>query len=124
MYYCYSFRRKDYILDDQHIENSLFSKCQSYFNSIEDISIHRAGCQLEQVQLLTALCPRIKYLQFTNTKDIKINDSELVIRFLLNKQNQNTRQLCSLLYFRHNSIDQFQGLKTLIKSERLLDDYI
>jgi hypothetical protein len=75
-------------------------------------------CTLEQIKLLLALCPKLRYLT------INISDSSLepITQFLLNKTNKKSRHLCSLCFSRiYNHWDE--RLDALIKSETLLDDY-
>ncbi|CAF4515039.1 unnamed protein product [Rotaria sp. Silwood2] len=77
------------------------------------------GCTLDQIQLLVALCPRMKHLSIGGF----MTDIESITRFLLNKTNQNTRYLC-LLCFSGTPVNAVQRLDILMKSERLLYDYL
>lgn len=75
-------------------------------------------CSLEKVKLLVALCPRVQYLSIhTFARTV-----EPVIRFVLDRNNGNTRHLSSLNFTRASKI-WLVRVDQLLKSERLLDDY-
>ena len=110
---CYK-RRDDYTSIQQSEEFQFVSNK----NNIENVTCDTA-CKLEQIKLIVALCPRMKYF----TINRRTNHIESIIRFLLDKTNPNTRHLCVLGFSRvwNNWCDK---LDQLIKSETLLDDYI
>ena len=72
---------------------------------------------IDQIKLLVALCPRIQYFA-TNTL---IRDLEAIVRFLLDKDNQNTRHLHSL-HLTRDHCNFFDKINSLIKTESLFDD--
>jgi hypothetical protein len=103
--------------DYASIEESQDFQLVSSANTITNVTVN--ACTLEQIKLLVALCPRLRCLT------IDTFDSALVpiTRFLLDKTNQNTRNLCSLCFLRVWN-DRFERLiDNLIKSESLLDSY-
>ena len=75
-------------------------------------------CSLEKVKLLVSLCPRVQYLSIHTFARVV----ESVIRFLLDRNNVNTRHLSSLRFTRASKI-WLVRVDQLLKSERLLDDY-
>ncbi|CAF1027239.1 unnamed protein product [Adineta steineri] len=80
---------------------------------------YEGKCTLAKLQILIALFSRIQHL----TIDLHDKDFESCIRFLLEKTNRNTNNLCSLCLLSVKNIWR-TGLKTLIESETLLDDYM
>ena len=104
--------------DEHHSieQNELFRKL-SETNTIKHIIFHDR-CTIEKVKLLVALCPRVEDLSIhTFARTV-----EPVVRFLLDRNNPNTRHL-SLLRFTRASRIWLARLDHLLKSERLIDDY-
>ncbi len=87
-------------------------------NIITKVTINKES-NLEKIQLLTAICPRIEYLTINLFKQ----DLEPIVRFLLSKDNKNTRYLSSLCISKQRD-DLMTTLKSLIKSKKLLRDYV
>lgn len=110
------------LTDYELLQNSKDFQEASKINSVTNITCH-CQIELEHLQLLVALCPRMRHLRLTNTIEMEVAEMESITRFLLNKDNQNTRQLCSLC-FREIYKTLFLPLEKLIKSENLLNDYI
>ena len=78
----------------------------------------RNKCTLDKVELLVALCPRIQHLSIrTSTRT-----AEPITRFLLDKNNANTRQLCLLCFLRAGKAWS-KRFTRFIESESLLTDY-
>ncbi|CAF0967445.1 unnamed protein product [Adineta steineri] len=86
-------------------------------NMITNVTLKQT-CNLDKIQLLVALFPRIQHL----TIDHDMKDLKSTVRFLLKKTNQNTSQLCSirLLSTRESWLTR---LRTFIESETLITDY-
>ncbi|CAF0875634.1 unnamed protein product [Adineta steineri] len=86
-------------------------------NMITNVTLKQT-CNLDKIQLLVALFPRIQHL----TIDHDMKDLQSTVRFLLKKTNQNTSQLCSirLLSTRESWLTR---LRTFIESETLITDY-
>ena len=106
--------KNDHLADVEQWEN--FRRV-SETNQIRHVTF-RDKCTLEKVKLLVALCPRVQYLSISTL----VRTLEPIIRFLLDKNNTNTRQLC-LLCFSRACVVWFKRLDLLIKLESLLDDY-
>ncbi|CAF0947560.1 unnamed protein product [Adineta steineri] len=87
-------------------------------NTITHVT-YEGKCTLEKLQILIALFSQIEHL----TIDLHDKDFKSCIRFLLEKTNRNTNNLCSLCLLSVKNIWR-TGLKTLIESETLLDDYM
>jgi hypothetical protein len=87
-------------------------------NSVTSVTI-KEKCTLEKIQLLVALCPRLEHLKINP----HIKSLESILRFILDKTNQNTRHLFSLIFF---GIERkcLNTPERLIKSEKLLDNYL
>jgi hypothetical protein len=98
-------------------QNQLF-QLVSNMNTITKVTINKES-NLEKVQLLTAVFPRMEYLKINLFKQ----DLEPIVRFLLSKGNNNTRYLSSLCISKQRH-DLMTTLKTLIKSKKLLHDYV
>ena len=106
-------RRKN---DYTSIKQSEDFRLASRINTVANVTCH-ANCTLEHIQLLVLLCSRMQYLKTA----VLLKDLESTIRFLLDKNNENTRHLHLLQFSDYNNyIDQ---INTLIKSEKLFDDY-
>jgi hypothetical protein len=109
---CYK-KRSDYA----SIQQSEDFQFVSNTNTIRNVTCD-AACNLEQIRLLVALCPRLNSL----TMNRRTSNLESVVRFLLDRTNENTRHLYLLCFSRvwNNWCDK---LDQLIKSETLLNDY-
>ncbi len=100
------------------IQQNQSFKLVSNTNIIKNV-ISNDRCTLEKAKLLVALCPRMENLRiFIDRKDL-----ESIVRFLLSKSGSNSRQLF-LLCIHHVPKLCIRQLKRLIKSEKLLDDYL
>jgi hypothetical protein len=90
----------------------------SNINSITNVTIEEK-CTLEQLQLLVALCPRLEHIKINP----HIKSLELILRFIFDKTNHNTRHLFSLIFFNieHKCRDKPE---LLIKSEKLIENYL
>jgi hypothetical protein len=73
---------------------------------------------IEEIQLIVALCYRLEYLTIRISTDFFVP----ILRFLLPKSNENIRHLF-LLCILGVPEDMVNLLKTLIRSEKLFDDY-
>ena len=109
------FYKDDYI----SIEKSDIFQLVSNTNNIKNV-IFKDRCTLEKLRLLVTLCPRIQHLSIS----IRMTTSPLIIRFLLDKTNQNTRHLYSLCFSRVYNNKWLEKLDILLKYEILLDDYL
>lgn len=78
----------------------------------------RGQCTLDEVELLVALCPRVQHLSIRTSS----RTAEPITRFLLDKNNANTRQLC-LLCFTSAGQAWSRRFTQLIELESLLEDY-
>lgn len=108
-----SFHKDDQLLLEQ---NERFRRvCE--MNRIQCIIFHEL-CTMERVKLLVTLCPRVEHL----TIQVSMEIIKAVTRFLLKKNNPNTRYLSSIC-FTNLSQSWYTGLEALIKFERLLDHY-
>ncbi|CAF3837278.1 unnamed protein product [Adineta steineri] len=87
-------------------------------NTIINVTF-KAECTFGTLQILAALFSQIQHL----TIRLHEKDLESYVRFLLEKTNRNTAHLCSLCVLLANT-SWLTKLKKLIKSEKLLDDYI
>lgn len=109
---CYQ-KKNDYTSIEQSEDFQLVSQT----NAITHVTCD-SECTIEQVKLLFALCRRLHYFTICSyTRDL-----EVIVRFLLDKNNPNTRHLCSLRFSRdyHNYFDK---INKLLKSGELLEDY-
>jgi hypothetical protein len=104
---------KDIVL----IQQSEVYQLISNKNSIKSLIIN-FKCGFEETKLLVNLCSQLQRL----TIDISSNNIESTLRFLLSKGN-NTCHLSSLC-LKNVSENEIKTLKTLIESERLLDNYL
>lgn len=86
-------------------------------NMIRDVTF-RDKCTLDKVKLLVALCPRVQYLSIRTSSETAAS----ITRFLLDKNNANTRQLC-FLRFPLVGNTWSKRFKTFIESESLIKDY-
>jgi hypothetical protein len=100
------------------IEQNELSQLVSKTNTIIKVTI-RKEITLEKIQLLTTVFPRMEYLNINLFKD----DLEPIARFLLSKHNNKTRYLSSLCISKQRN-DLVTTLKSLIKSKKLLRDYV
>jgi hypothetical protein len=86
--------------DYMSIEQSETFRFVSNTNMISDVTFEER-CTLEKLRLLVTLCPRLQHLTIqTCLKNLKP-----MIRFLLERTNQNTNSLSSLCFFW--SVSQF-----------------
>jgi hypothetical protein len=89
-------------------------------NKIENMII-MCDYSLHKIKLLTSLCPRLEHITIDFTfRSFKA--LEPTIQFLLSRTNQNTSHLSSL-YILGLSGMMIGTLKTLIESDKLLDNY-
>ncbi|CAF3577991.1 unnamed protein product [Rotaria sp. Silwood1] len=98
-----------------HTDNFQFV---SNTNTITNMIIKRIS-SMKNIKLFIALCPRLQHL----TIDINSMDFEPIVEFLLSRNNSHTRHLFSLC-MKHRSKSKLTRLKTLIKSKKILDDYL
>lgn len=86
-------------------------------NMITNVTIEEK-CMFEEIKLLVALCPQVEHLTIRISRDLFVQ----ILRFLLSKTNENTRQLFSLCI-----VDLpeklFESNEHLLESDRLVDDY-
>lgn len=75
-------------------------------------------CGLNEAELLSALCPQLRHFSLSLIYGL----GESVIRFLLKRANPNTCHLCVLCIRGFGNV-WYETLNSLLKSERLLDDY-
>jgi hypothetical protein len=97
-------------------ENNLF-ELVSNTNTITNLTIDKE-ITLEKIELVVALFPRLEYL----TINLYTEVLEPIARFLLSKSNEHTRHLSCLCVSKQLGI-LLTNLRTLIESEKLLDDY-
>jgi hypothetical protein len=101
--------------ETQHCESF---RLVSNTNIIKNV-ILSGMCTLIMAQFVIALCPRLDRL----TTGIDRTNFESIVRILLSKTNNNTHQLFFLRITRVPKLC-IRQLKKLIKSERILDDYL
>ncbi|CAF3154433.1 unnamed protein product [Rotaria sp. Silwood2] len=104
--------------DSISIEHTDTFRFVSNTNTITNATI-KSTYSMKNIKLFVALCPRLQHL----TIDINRMEPKPTIEFLLSRNNSNTRHLFSLC-IKHRSKSQINKLKTLIKSEKILDDYL
>ncbi|CAF2646192.1 unnamed protein product [Rotaria sp. Silwood2] len=109
-----------YILDDFNINSNKQKEiCQYIFkkNKIQNLILN-LSCSLIEIQFIMSLFPRLKYLK----AQMERKEIGQIIRFLLTKAHNNTRNLCYLCILEVAKVC-LQEIKVLIKSENLLNDY-
>ncbi|CAF1554585.1 unnamed protein product [Rotaria sp. Silwood1] len=101
----------------ESMRQSEIFRLASNINIIKHMTI-KDKCTLKKIEILLSLCPRLQSL----TSDVNWHDFESIIRYLLSKTNENVRHL--YLFCVSNACPElFERLKSLIKSEKLIDDY-
>ncbi|CAF2700917.1 unnamed protein product [Rotaria sp. Silwood2] len=88
-------------------------------NIIKHITI-KDKYTLKKIEILLSLCPRLQSL--TSDAHVFWHDFEPIIRYLLSKTSENVRHL-SVLCVSNACPALFERLKSLIESEKLIDDY-
>jgi hypothetical protein len=89
----------------------------SGINTIKHLIVNEC-CILKKIQLLIDLCPRLEHF----TSGMNRKDFLLIIRLLLAKSNNNTRDLFFLCVLDAPKVS-LRELKKLMKIEKLLSDY-
>jgi hypothetical protein len=106
-----------YQTDPLSIQRNENFRLVSNTNMITNVIIDKEST-LEKIQLCVALFPRLEYL----TINLNKKDLESITRFLLSKPNNNTRYLSSLCISKQRK-DFIEPVRSLIESEKLLNDY-
>ena len=101
------------------IQQNQLSQLVSNMNTITKVTINKES-NLEKIQLLTAIFPRMEYLTINLFKQ----DLEPIVRFLLSKDNNNNTRYLSSLCISKQRHDLMATLKTLIKLKKLLHNYV
>jgi hypothetical protein len=106
-----------YRTDSVSIQQSDIFRIVSNTNTITNVTITEK-ITLGEIELLTALFPRMEYLT------INVHDEtwKSILEFLLSRFNNNTRYL-SLLCISYYWIDIMAKVKNIIESEQLLHDF-
>ncbi|CAF3699464.1 unnamed protein product [Rotaria sp. Silwood1] len=105
--------------DSMSLKQNENSQLISNTNNMKNITI-KHKCSLRKVKLLINLCSQLEHL----TMEISYQSLISTVRFLLRKKkNINTIRPLFSLYFLKIGIIGTEQLKTLIESEKLLDDY-
>ncbi|CAF1387782.1 unnamed protein product [Adineta steineri] len=100
---------KDAMLNQQSEKFQIVSK----INHVRNIFIYNR-CQLEHIEFLIHLCPRIEDLSFSMNSNIRS-----WLTFLLSQENENTRHLHSIRVTDTSKYD-FNRIKTIVQYNNLL----
>ena len=100
------------------IERSKAFRLVSKNNMITNVTLE-SNCTLENVRMLITLCPRLECL----TIKTHVENLQSTIRFLLERNYQNSRHLCTLCFLTATNA-LYKKLERLIKSEKLLNDFM
>ena len=106
-----------YETDSISIEQTELFRIVSNTNIVTDVTITKEST-LDKIQVLVILFSRLEYLTINLYKE----DLESIARFLLSKDNNNTRHLSALCISKQLS-SLLEKLRILIESEKLLDDH-
>ncbi|UJR17949.1 hypothetical protein I4U23_004848 [Adineta vaga] len=104
-------------IDKLSIEQNEIFQLISKTNLIQHVILNEQ-CTLQKLELLLKLVPRVQCLQLS----IQLDDMEMILEFLLNKNNKNTRHLV-LLGFLSLEECYFRYLNQLIRSKTFLYDF-
>lgn len=77
-------------------------------------------CNFNDVELLVSLCSRVQYLSIC--LHYKAAEGDSIIRFLVSRTNLHTSRLCTICIQKSGEVWR-NRVRSLLKSERLLDDY-